>query len=217
MVFPSSTSIHYYYYYYYLGGGYCENDVPDISCFQVRASTSVTISFGISNLLGPQPAQVVNIMAGGGLILPSTRMTAASGTAAPMLISDLIYAQTAVCESSGCTAGGSCACSGSFSNIPTGRQLYVLRGDVQCNGGGSGKYNVTAPNLSSIQAVLIQPPSSCQGTCDARSAILPAVDVTQAATGGTLAYGASIDVVGQDLCMAGKHLKVYFTLQYSSS
>jgi len=184
---------------------------------QVTASTSVTISFAISNFLGPQPAQIVNIMASGGLILPSMRMTAASGTAAPMLISDLIFSQTAVCESSGCAPGGICTCSGSFSNIPTGRQLYVLRGDIQCNGGGGGKYNVTAPNLNSVQAALVQPPSSCQGACDARSPILSAVDVTQAVAGGTLAFGASVDSVGQDLCMAGKHLKVYFTLQYSSS
>lgn len=180
-------------------------------------STVVTFSFTVSNFFGPQPAQIVNIMASGGLILSSTRMASASGLAAPMLISDLSFSQTAVCESSGCSAGGACACSGSFSNIPSGRQLYVLRGELQCNGGGIGKYNITAPNLSSVQSSIIQPPTLCQNACDTRSTILSPVDVTLAATAGSLVYGASIDVAGQDLCMAGKHVKVYFTLQYSAN
>ena len=181
------------------------------------ASTVVTFSFVVLNFYGPQPAQDVNIMASGGLILPSTRMTRASGMSAPMLISDLSYSQTAVCESSGCIVGAYCSCTGSFSNIPTQRQLYVLRGEIQCNGGRSGRYNVTVPFLSSIQTAIVQPPPSCQRACDNRSTIMPPVEVTQPAKVGSLAFGASIDVVGQDLCMAGKHLKVYFTLQYSAT
>jgi hypothetical protein len=139
------------------------------------------------------------------------------GNAAPLLIRDLSVTQTSACESSGCVAGASCSCSGKFSNIPVGRQLYVLRAEIQCNGGGGGKLNITAPVMKSIQASILQPPKSCQGTCDEHFAILSPIDVTPQMADGNLDYGASIDAAGRDLCMAGKHLKAWFTLQYTAT
>ena len=156
-------------------------------------------------------------MAGGALILQSSRMSGAGGTSSAMLISDLSFSQTAACTSSGCSIGGACMCSGVFFNIPQGRQLYALSAEVQCNGGSRGKYNITAPSLYSVQAAVVQPPISCQGSCDVSSAILLPSDVTSLATTGGLSFGASVSSVGQDLCMAGQHLKVFFTLQYSAS
>ncbi len=178
-------------------------------------STTVKFSFLIRNPVAQQPAQEVNILASGGTVLPSTRMSAASGSAAPLLIRDLSVSQTSACESSGCVAGSMCSCSGTFSNFPVGRQLYVLRAEIQCNGGGSGKFNITSPLMASIQASILQPPKSCQGRCDDKFVMLPPVDVTQQVASGSLDFGASINTVGQDLCMAGQHLKAWFTLQYS--
>jgi hypothetical protein len=169
------------------------------------------------NSVVPQPAQEVNIYASGGAILPSTRMSGDVGKAAPLFIADLSLLQTSACESSGCTVGTVCSCSGTFSNVPIGRQVYVLRAEIQCNGGGSGKYNITAPIMESIQASILQPPKWCQGRCDDHFTILPPVDVTQQMASSSLAYGASIDAAGQDLCMAGQHLKAWFVLQYTAA
>jgi len=184
---------------------------------QILPSTLVRLSFGLSNGLAPQAAQQVMVLASGSPVVPSTRMTGASGSQAPMLIGQLTLSQSLSCESSGCVVGSPCSCAGGFSGVPVGRQVYSLRAEVQCNGGG-GAFNVTAPAVTAIQSFLTQPPAACKGMCDARFALLPPVDVTSAVTqAGGLDFGASVSAAGQDFCMAGKHLKVYFTLQYSAT
>ena len=105
---------------------------------------------------------------------------------------------------------------GAFTNIPVGRQVYVLKAEVQCNG-GTGMINITSPQISSIQNMIVQPPVSCSGSCDSYSSLVSGVDVTSLMTSATFSFGASVDKVGPDLCMAGQHLKVVFTLQYSRS
>ena len=131
-----------------------------------------------------------------------------------MLIGDLEISQTAVCQSGTCISGSFCSCSGSFTNIPVGRSVYALSADVQCNG-GMGIFNITSPQISSIQSSLQQPPQSCMGACDSYSNLISGIDVTKLMVSGSLMFGASVNTVGPDLCMAGNQLKVLFTLQYS--
>ena len=96
-------------------------------------------------------------MAGGLLPIGATKISAAGGLSSPMLIGDLEISQTAVCQSGTCISGSFCSCSGSFTNIPVGRSVYALSADVQCNG-GMGIFNITSPQISSIQSSLQQPP-----------------------------------------------------------
>jgi hypothetical protein len=95
-----------------------------------------------------------------------------------------------------------------------GRRVYVLKAEVQCNGGG-GIFNVSSPALASIQQALLQPPASCSSSCDNYFVLFSGIDVSSVMVAGSLSLGASVDKVGPDLCMAGKHLKILFTLQYS--
>ena len=181
---------------------------------QVDAKYPTTISFSLVNTISAQPSQPVNIMASGLLPIGSTKMLAAGGSNSPMLIGDLGISQSTVCESNLCNAGSYCACLGSFSDIPTGRRVYVLKAEVQCNGGG-GNFNISSPAIKSVQSALSQPPASCTASCDAYSVLFSGIDVASLIVTGSLTLGANVDKVGPDLCMAGKHLKVLFTLQYS--
>ncbi len=153
-------------------------------------------------------------MASGLLPIGSTKMLAAGGSNSPMLIGDLGISQSTVCESSLCNPGSYCACSGSFSDIPIGRRIYVLKAEVQCNGGG-GIFNISSPAIKAIQSALSQPPASCSASCDNYFVLLSGIDVASLMVSGSLTLAANVDKVGPDLCMAGKHLKVLFTLQYS--
>lgn len=157
-------------------------------------------------------------MVGGALPIGSTRMTNANSALLPMQVGTLSMSQSAVCASSNCVAGTPCACSGSFTNVPQGRKVYAVRADIQCNGGGEG-YNVTRPEFSGLQlanAGLQQPPTTCRASCDNYAQLLSRVDVSSNFLGqSTLNFGASVDKAGYDLCMAGVHLKVLFTLEYS--
>ena len=172
------------------------------------------LSFRLRNPKYAQPAYPVNIMVGGSLPISSTKMTNANAGLLPLMVSDLLLSQTALCASSGCSPGGPCNCTGSFTNVPMGRASYVLKADIQCNG-GSGTFNITSPSMPAIQSAILQPPPSCKLACDTYRPLLSAVDATSLISAGVLAFGASVDTVGQDLCMAGMHLKVLFTLQYS--
>ena len=153
-------------------------------------------------------------MASGLLPIGSTKMLTAGGSNSPMLIGDLGISQSAMCESSLCIPGSYCTCSNSFSDIPVGRRVYVLKAEAQCNGGG-GIFNISSPAIRSVQLALLQPPASCVASCDSYFVLFSGIDVTNLMVSGSLPIGANVDKVGSDLCMAGKHLKVLFTLQYS--
>ena len=174
------------------------------------------VSFSIKNSINVQQGQGVNVLAGGSLPVSSTKMSAAGGQGSPMLIGDLGVSQSIACESSLCTTGAFCGCSASFVAIPTGRKVYALMAEIQCNG-GTGLINITSPQSSFIQASLVQPPGTCKGLCDKYFTLISGIDITSLVTSGSLLLGASVDRVGNDICMAGKHLRVIFTLQYSRS
>ncbi len=155
-------------------------------------------------------------MASGLMPISSTKMLPAEGSNSPMLIIDLGISQAAMCESSQCIPGNNCACSSSFSDIPNGRRLHVLKAEAQCNGGG-GRFNISLPAIGSVQRALLQPPASCVTLCDDYFVLFSGIDVTDLMVSGYLSLGSNVDKVGSDLCMAGKHLKVLFTLQYSKN
>jgi hypothetical protein len=182
---------------------------------QLDTTSEVTLSFKLRNPINAQPSSPVNIMVSGALPISATRMTNADSANLPLRVVDLPLSQTAVCSSSGCVPGAACNCSGSFTNVPTGRKAYSLKADIQCNG-GSGTFNITSPSTAAVQAAVVQPPKTCKLACDIYSPLLNIVDLPTALIGSSvLAFGASVDSVGQDLCMAGMHLKILFTLRYS--
>jgi len=186
---------------------------------QLDSGTSFELSFQLKNPKYSQPSSPVNIMVGGALPIASTRMTNSNSALLPMQVGNPGISQSAVCASSNCVAGAACSCSGSFTNIPQGRKVYALRADVQCNGGG-GSFNITSPQFSSAQLAntfFQQPLLTCKASCDIYATLLSRVDVSSQFFGqSTLNFSASVDKVGLDLCMAGIHLKVLFTLEYSS-
>ncbi len=158
-------------------------------------------------------------MVGGALPVGSTRMVNANSALLPLRIGSLSISQSALCASKNCIAGTVCSCSGFFSDIPQGRKVYALKADIQCNGGGE-TFNITSPEISAEQlanAFFEQPPQSCRASCDNYVPLISKIDVSSRLVGqSTLNFGASVNKAGLDLCMAGMHLKVLFTLEYSA-
>ncbi len=187
--------------------------------WQLPHDTSFQLSFQLKNPKIPQSSSPVNIMAGGSLPIGSTKMTNANGALLPMQVGNLRISQSAVCASSNCVAGTACSCAGAFFNITQGRKVYALRADVQCNGEG-GAFNITSSVISALQlanGLFPQPLPSCKASCDNYTPLLARIDVSSVLTGqDTLNFGVTVDKAGADLCMAGAHLKVMFTLEHSA-
>ncbi len=119
---------------------------------------------------------------------------------------------TMVCKNAAAATG---TCNAEFSGLATGRTLYTLSAEIQCNAKATNVVvKLGTDNLES--SVVDQPPAACSDKCNEYHRLFSNVDVTSKATGGSLAVIATASGVSTDHCGAGENLKVVFILSYSS-
>jgi hypothetical protein len=168
--------------------------------------TAPTIfSFNVRNSLTPQGSSKVWVMAGGQSPIGSTM---ANGTV--MQIEGANSSATATCACSP-AAGSSCACTANVTGLPTGRPVYALKAELQCNSATNVivKVNDVASNVVS------QPPTQCKDKCQQYHTLFEWLNVASSVdANGKLPLKAEASTVGTDYCGGGDNLKVIFTLYY---
>jgi hypothetical protein len=170
---------------------------------ELSVSAVTEISFKIRNSMQPQPAQAAFIKASGMTPIGSQKMTGDV-----MRIDGTSTTVTKVCKNAAntCTAG--------FTGLPTGRALYTLSAEIQCNAKATNVVvKVGSDPLG--PSVVDQPPATCFDKCNEYHRLFSNVDVTSKATGGSLAVETTASGISTDHCGAGENLKVVFILSYS--
>ena len=134
-----------------------------------------------------------------------------NGTA--MSISGLDTTSTALCTCAPAAGASSCPCTTTMTGIPTGRDVYALKAEYQCNTGASLLVKVRGVVLSST--IVAQPPNTCQDSCQGYHTLFSWYDIGASSDSSTsLLLEVEANNVAADYCGAGHHLKVVFTLFY---
>lgn len=174
---------------------------------EINTTEPIIMSFKLKNGKTPQTARDVYVMAGGSSPIGSTLLTGSV-----MAISGLDTTVTALCTCAPSAGSSSCTCSTTMTGIPTGRPVYALKAEYQCNGGGSLVVKV-ASNVTAVT----QPPSSCKDSCQTYHTLYDWYDVASqvnAVNTGSLPLEVEASGVSADYCGANNNLKVVFTLIY---
>ncbi len=176
---------------------------------ELSVSAVTEISFRIRNSMQPQPAQAAFIKASGMTPIGSHRMTGDV-----MHIDGTSTTVTKVCKALASTSDVTTSCTAGFTGLPTGRALYTLSAEIQCNAKATNVVvKVGSDPLG--PSVVDQPPATCFDKCNEYHRLFSHVDVTSKATGGSLAVETTASGVSTDHCGAGENLKVVFILSYS--
>jgi hypothetical protein len=172
---------------------------------ELSVSAVTKISFKIRNSMQPQPAQAAFIKASGMTPIGSHRMTGDV-----MRIDGTSTTVTKVCTANTglCTAG--------FTGLPTGRALYTLSAEIQCNAKATNVV-VKVAGSSVVDPSVDQPPATCSDKCNEYHRLFSNVDVTSKVTTAALTVETTASGVSTDHCGAGENLKVVFILSYSLS
>jgi len=172
---------------------------------ELSVSAVTEISFKIRNSMQPQPAQAAFIKASGMTPIGSQKMT---GNV--MRIDGTSTTVTKVCTANTglCTAG--------FTGLPTGRALYTLSAEIQCNAKATNVV-VKVAGSSVVDPSVDQPPATCSDKCNEYHRLFSNVDVTSKVATGALTVETTASGVSTDHCGAGENLKVVFILSYSLS
>lgn len=175
---------------------------------EINTTEPIIMSFAVKNGRTPQASRNVYIMAGGSSPVGSTLM---NGTA--MSISGLDTTSTALCTCAPAAGASSCPCTTTMTGIPTGRDVYALKAEYQCNTGASLLVKVRGVVLSST--IVAQPPNTCQDSCQGYHTLFSWYDIGASSDSSTsLLLEVEANNVAADYCGAGHHLKVVFTLFY---
>jgi hypothetical protein len=176
---------------------------------ELSVSAVTEISFKIRNSMQPQPAQAAFIKASGMTPIGSHRMTGDV-----MRIDGTSTTVTKVCKALASTSDVTTSCTAGFTGLPTGRALYTLSAEIQCNAKATNVV-VKVGSGPLDPSVVDQPPATCSDKCNEYHRLFSNVDVTSKATGGSLAVETTASGVSTDHCGAGENLKVVFILSYS--
>jgi len=170
---------------------------------ELSVSAVTKISFKIRNSMQPQPAQAAFIKASGMTPIGSHRMTGDV-----MRIDGTSTTVTKVCTANTglCTAG--------FTGLPTGRALYTLSAEIQCNAKATNVV-VKVAGSSVVDPSVDQPPATCSDKCNEYHRLFSNVDVTSKVATGALTVETTASGVSTDHCGAGENLKVVFILSYT--
>jgi hypothetical protein len=170
---------------------------------ELSTNTDTVVSFRIRNSLVPQPAQTVFIKASGMTPIGSARMTGDV-----MHIAATSTTVTKVCQQN------SGECTAQFSSLPSGKTLFTLSAEIQCNGKASSVEVTTGATYQTKQTTLVQPPATCFDACSEYHRLFTNVDVTGDVASNTLKVKTTANGVATDHCGAGENLKVLFILNY---
>ena len=96
---------------------------------------------------------------------------------------------------------------------PTGRSVYVLKAELQCN--SATNVIVTVNSVAQSSDVVMQPPQTCKDACQKYHKLFEWLNVASSVSDeGVLSLSVQASSVGTDYCGAGDNLKVLFTLYY---
>lgn len=174
---------------------------------EINTTEPIVMSFVVKNGKTPQASRDVYVMAGGSSPVGSTKMT---GTA--MSISGLDTTVTGLCACAPSAGASSCTCTTTMTGIPTGRDVYALKAEYQCNTGAS-----LVVKVNSNAITVAQPPTTCKDSCQSYHTLVSWYNVAaqvNAVNDGTLPLAVDASNVAADYCGAGNNLKVVFTLIY---
>jgi hypothetical protein len=173
------------------------------------STTSPTVfSFDVRNSFTPQGASEVWLMAGGQTPIGSTAMNGST-----MLIEGTNSTATATCACAPSGSDSDCTCTTSFTDLPTGRGVYALMAELQCNGASDVVVKVNDVALDSD--VVTQPPRACKDSCTNYHLLFEWLNVASSVdAGGVLELSVDASSVATDYCGGGDNLKVLFTLYY---
>jgi hypothetical protein len=173
------------------------------------STTSPTVfSFDVRNSFTPQGASEVWLMAGGQTPIGSTAMNGST-----MLIEGTNSTATATCACAPSGSDSDCTCTTSFTDLPTGRGVYALMAELQCNGASDVVVKVNDVALDSD--VVTQPPRACKDSCTNYHLLFEWRNVASSVdAGGVLELSVDASSVATDYCGGGDNLKVLFTLYY---
>jgi hypothetical protein len=174
---------------------------------EINTTEPIVMSFVVKNGKTPQASRDVYVMAGGSSPVGSTKMT---GTA--MSISGLDTTVTSLCACTPSAGASTCTCTTTMSGIPTGRDVYALKAEYQCNTGAS-----LVVKVNSNAITVAQPPTTCKDSCQSYHTLVSWYNVAaqvNAVNDGTLPLAVDASNVAADYCGAGNNLKVVFTLIY---
>jgi len=173
------------------------------------STTSATVfSFDVRNSFTPQGASEVWLMAGGQTPIGSTAMTGST-----MLIEGTNSTATATCACAPSGSDSDCTCTTSVTDLPTGRGVYALMAELQCNAATNVVVKVDGTAVSSD--LVKQPPSACKDSCTNYHLLFEWHNVASSVgANGVLPLSVEADSVATDYCGGGDNLKVLFTLYY---
>jgi hypothetical protein len=173
------------------------------------STTSPTVfSFDVRNSFTPQGASEVWLMAGGQTPIGSTAMNGST-----MLIEGTNSTATATCACAPSGSDSDCTCTTSFTDLPTGRGVYALMAELQCNGASDVVVKVNDVALDSD--VVTQPPRACKDSCTNYHLLFEWRNVASSVDAdGVLELSVDASSVATDYCGGGDNLKVLFTLYY---
>jgi len=173
---------------------------------ELNATDPLVMSFKLKNGKTPQAGRDVYVMAGGASPVGTTKMTGNT----TLSISGLQTTVTGLCKCAPTGGSSACTCSTTMSNIPTGRDVYALKAEYQCNGGAS-----LVLKVDSVATAVEQPPTSCKDSCQTYHTLLSWYNVAgKVKANGELPLSVEASGVSSDYCGAGDNLKVVFTLIY---
>ena len=165
-------------------------------------------SFRVRNSLTPQLSPNVWVMAGGQSPIVSTRM---EGT-----VMQIVGANSSATKTCSCTpsaGASSCACTALVEGLPTGRPVYALKAEIQCN--SATNVIVKVNDVAQSSDVVSQPPTQCKDRCQQYHTLFEWLNVASSVdANGTVPLKAEASTLGTDYCGGGDNLKVLFTLYY---
>jgi len=175
---------------------------------ELSITTPTVFSFKVRNSLTPQGKSDVWLMAGGQTPIGSKSM---NGTV--MLIEGANTSLTATCACAPAAGATSCSCASNVTGLPTGRAVYALKAEVQCN--SATNVVVTVDDVAQSSDVVKQPPKVCKDACQRYHTLFEWLNVASSVDAqGTLPLKVAADTIGTDYCGGGDNLKVLFTLYY---
>jgi hypothetical protein len=175
---------------------------------ELSITSPTMFSFTVQNSLKPKGKSELRVMAGGLSPIGSTVM---NGTA--LLIEGTNSSRTAKCACAPASGTTTCTCSTNIAGLPTGRSVYVLKAELQCNSATS--VVVTVNSVAQSSDVVMQPPQICKDACQKYHKLFEWLNVASSVSDqGVLPLSVQASSVGTDYCGAGDNLKVLFTLYY---
>jgi hypothetical protein len=174
---------------------------------ELSTTANTVFSFKVRNSFMPQGEQNAWIMAGGLSPIGSKAFDTNI-----MKIDGASNSVTSTCACAPASGATSCSCTSEMTGLPTGRPLYALKAEIQCNSASDVKVKVK--DVAKSADIITQPPSTCKDTCQKYHTLFEWLNVAGDVEAPGKVRLAAEATVGNDYCGGGDNLKVLFTLYY---